>query len=85
MKTEFTAKKKIHQEGNTYIITFYCDYCSAGYTSSPITSENEDEALFIAKKRAQPYFNLCHRCGKWVCDIHYNEYAMECVECTPRP
>jgi hypothetical protein len=75
----------MHREGSTYSFSFYCDECSAGYTTSPITAENEEAALATAKQRAQPYFNRCHKCGKWVCDIHYNEDAMQCVGCAPRP
>lgn len=85
MKSKFMARKRMHREGESYSFSFYCDYCSAGYTTSPITAENEGEALVIAKKRAQPYFNLCHNCGKWVCDTHYNEDLMQCIECAPRP
>ena len=30
------------------------------------------------------HFNMCHACGKWVCDLHYNEETMNCVECAPK-
>lgn len=84
MKSEFTARNKMHSEGNTYSFLFYCHYCGAGYTTSPITTKNEYEAFTLAKRRAQPYFNLCHKCRKWVCDAHYNENFMQCIECAPK-
>lgn len=84
MKTEFTARSRMDREGSTYSFSFYCSYCGASYTTSPIIGENDEEAFVIAKMRARPYFNLCHKCGKWVCDIHYNEDLMQCVQCAPR-
>lgn len=84
MKAEFAPRMDIKREGGAYNFSFYCHYCRTGYTTSPITAANEDQALLIAKKRAQPYFNLCHKCGKWVCDSHYNEDLMECFVCAPK-
>ena len=85
MKTEFTARNGMHREGDTYSFSFYCDYCRAGYTTSPINTKNEYEAFTLARKMAKPYFNLCHKCGKWVCDTHSNEGLMQCIECAPKP
>ena len=85
MKAEFNARRKMKRGDKTYNFSFYCHYCRTAYTTSPITAKSEDKALAIAKKRAQPYFNLCHKCGRWVCDTHYNEDLMQCVVCAPNP
>lgn len=34
-------------------------------------------------EEGREHFNLCHKCGKWVCDAMYNADVLHCADCTP--
>jgi len=70
-------------EGNRY--RFYCALSGALVcTTEPIQAESAEEELLIAWERfGKKYFNLCHKCGRWVIDAVYNADVWECVECAP--
>jgi uncharacterized OB-fold protein len=55
-----------------------CDY---SYTTGWITAGSEDEARLLAEKEARQYFNGCYKCGRWICDEHYDKNEMMCVDC----
>lgn len=69
--------------GNKY--SFYCELSGALVCTTPPYSEKQPEYelqrawLEIGK----PNFNLCHKCGKWVCDVMYNADVLMCVDCAP--
>lgn len=82
--TDFPQKCTISQEGELYCFTFFCELCGTGYTVKTIGAADVNTANTIAAKEAMRYFNRCHKCGKWVCDAHYNEDVMLCTDCAPR-
>ena len=84
MNTDFTPKSIMVQEAEFFRFVFFCSRCDDAYTTGRIIAGNAAEARKIAEKEARPYFNLCHRCGQWVCDGHYNEDVMQCMKCAPR-
>ena len=69
--------------GNRY--KFYCEISGAlACTTEPIRAETPEEELQIAWETVgRKYFNLCHKCGRWVIDAVYNVDVLECVECAP--
>ncbi len=81
MKKEFTAKCFETNSEDGYRFQFFCALCGTNYTSGWIHADSEERALDIAKAEARLHFNLCHSCGKWVCDEHYDIDEMVCLEC----
>ena len=85
MKEHGTAKYKIlvGADGNRY--RFFC--ASSGMalcTTKPIRAETQEAELRIAwESEGKKHFNLCHCCGKWICDVMYNADTLSCVDCTP--
>ena len=69
--------------GNRY--RFYCALSGAlACTTEPIRANTAEEEVQIAWETiGRNYFNLCHKCGKWVIDAAYNVEVLECVECAP--
>lgn len=84
MKTDFKPKSFIVRSNKEYQFTFFCDLCANSVTSSLICINNEEEALEAAKKEVKIFFNYCKNCGSWVCDEHFNEFRMMCINCSPR-
>jgi len=81
MNADFSAKCTEISSDSGYRFQFYCAYCAASHTTGRIHSDSRATAHEIAKSEARRYFNLCPECGRWVCDAHYNENEMICVEC----
>jgi hypothetical protein len=81
---DFTAKSTMAEENGRYRFTFLCALCGEGRSTQPIAADTAQEALEAARREARVYFNRCHRCGRWVCDDHYNEDVMLCTGCAPR-
>ena len=77
-----TIPKKYTKEETSsgFVFSFYCDLCKHSVVSPVLTEDSPDTAWDAAQKK----FNMCHKCGKWVCDTHYNEEEMTCIECTPK-
>ena len=69
--------------GNRY--KFYCEMSGAlACTTKPIRANTLEEELQLAWETVGiKYFNLCHKCGRWVIDAVYNADVWECVECAP--
>lgn len=67
------------------VFRFFCEASGAAVcTTKPIYADTEDAALHLAWEReGRERFNLCHACGKWVCDAMYNADTFNCVDCTP--
>ncbi len=84
MAAEFTSKSRVMRHGDKYICTFFCDLCDYGYSVDSVAEEKLRDTVMRAGEEARRHFNLCHRCRKWVCDEHYNEDVMMCVECAPK-
>lgn len=69
-------------DGNCY--RFFCGASGgAVYTTKPIKADNPDNELKIAWELAKEFFNLCSKCGRWVCDLMTNADTLECVDCSP--
>lgn len=77
----YTSKYLVAKEDGGYRFRFVCGLCSRNYTTALISGESEDDALRAAENEARPYFNGCHKCGRWICDEHYNKDEMVCTEC----
>jgi len=70
-------------DGNRY--RFFCALSGAALcTTEPVCGDTQEEELQIAwEKEGRNYFNVCHKCGKWVSDAMYNADVFECVSCAP--
>jgi hypothetical protein len=82
MEKAFTQRYKTYHTKDGYRFTFYCDLCETYYETEEIISDSFSEALQKGQNEAKFYFNKCHECGKWICDEHYNEDVMKCIECS---
>ena len=69
--------------GNRY--QFFCDLTGALLcTTKSYNVADPDAELELAwETEGKKYFQLCHKCGKWVIDAMYNADALECVACAP--
>jgi len=83
LKTEYKAKCIMHKADDGYQIQFICALCGYNYTTGWIRAGTELEARALTEKEARKYFNGCMKCGKWVCDKHYNMEEMMCIKCAP--
>ena len=70
-------------KNGSYRFSFFCALCDDCYTTGRVIADSVSEALAIARQEARPHFNRCHKCGRWICDRHYNIDEMMCVECVP--
>jgi hypothetical protein len=67
----------------SYKFQFFCVMCDYHYTTGWIVADSEEAARSLAEKEARRCFNGCHKCGRWICDEHYNKDKMMCVDCAP--
>lgn len=84
MSAAFTSKCIMARTSTGYRFIFFCDKCDKSYTSSVIDAASQKEALTIAGQEARYHFNRCQSCHAWVCDEHYNEDDMRCIDCAPK-
>ncbi|MGI6192168.1 MAG: hypothetical protein ACOYI3_01205 [Christensenellales bacterium] len=84
MIREFTAKYIMESDEGFYRFKFFCSLCDYARTSGRIKASSAATAFKLAANEARKYFNRCCRCGKWVCDGHYNEDEMACDSCEPK-
>jgi hypothetical protein len=82
-KKPFTAKRVMVKTEAGYCFQFYCALCGRGHTTGWISAANEREALVLAEEESRYYFNRCRKCGKWICDSHYNMDERTCTACAP--
>lgn len=84
-KKPFTARYKVIRSpyGNRYC--FFCGASGAAVcTTKAVHAETaEEELCFAWESEARQYFNQCHKCGKWICDVMYNADTLNCVDCSP--
>lgn len=85
MARAFTRRYDTVRVRHGFRFIFYCDLCEAGYETDEYLIESFHTAFERAQEEAQYYFNMCHKCGKWICDEHYNQDIMQCVECSVLP
>lgn len=84
MNKAFTQKYKTYRTANGFRFTFCCDLCEKSFDTKTITTYSFAQAFQQAQAIAKLHFNKCHKCNKWVCDEHYNENVMLCIECKPK-
>lgn len=84
MTAVFTKRYETHKTSRGFQFTFYCDLCDSCVTTGEYVTDSFEKALYQAQADARRYFNMCHACGRWTCDEHYNEDLMQCIECSPR-
>lgn len=69
--------------GNKY--NFYCElsggFICTTHAYSEATPDVELEKAWSQEGKAS--FNLCRKCGKWVCNAMFNADVLMCVECAP--
>jgi len=84
VRPEFTANYIMSSEDGCFRFRFFCSLCGFSRASGRIAAASAGEAFQIAANEARKHFNRCCRCKKWVCDRHYNEDEMACVNCEPK-
>ena len=80
-----TADYKIIEKDGGRCYRFFCEASGiAMATTHSYRCENPDRELEMAwTEEGRKHFNLCHKCGRWVCDAMYNADVLHCVDCTP--
>lgn len=84
MKSVFAGRFKTMKTKDGFRFRFYCDLCSFCVETQEIKNKSYEASLAQAQEEARKYFNMCHTCGKWICDEHYNEDEMNCIICSPK-
>lgn len=80
----FTAKRRTVREDAGFRLTFFCEICGSGYVTPPLACDTPKEAVRLGEQDARLHFNRCGSCHRWVCDEHFNENQMMCIDCAPR-
>lgn len=83
MIARFTSRYERAQSKEGFSFRFFCDLCDSFVEIPEGIGTPDAQALDEAKAQARRYFNMCHKCGKWICDSHYNEDEMQCIVCAP--
>ncbi|MBQ3177290.1 MAG: zinc-ribbon domain-containing protein [Clostridia bacterium] len=80
-----TAAYKIIEKDGGRCYRFFCEASGmAMVTTKVYRCDNPEEELQTAwAEEGREHFNLCHKCGKWVCDAMYNADVLHCADCTP--
>ncbi len=81
-----TAPYKIVENTSSgRVFKFFCEASGAAVcTTKPIIADTESTALLLAwQTEGKERLNLCHACGKWVCDTMFNADVFNCVDCSP--
>ena len=84
MTETFTKRFRTIKTPEGFKFQFFCDLCDQCVETPEIKNESYEIALNEAQEYARKFFNMCHECGKWICDEHYNEDEMKCVDCSPK-
>ena len=85
MEKHKTAVYKVIEKDGGRCYRFFCEASGMAMVTTGVyrgvPAADEAETAWTAEGRE--HFNLCHKCGKWVCDAMYNADVMHCVDCTP--
>ena len=84
-QTTAAADYRIIEEGTGSRFDFFCGVSGARICSTgAVQADTAEKQLELAwKGEGRKHFNLCHKCGRWVCDSMYNPDMLGCVECYP--
>lgn len=85
MSKAFTKRYDTIKTPCGFRFAFYCDLCDKEYLTREYATSSFMEAFYQAQEEAQLQFNMCHQCGIWTCDEHYNQNVMACIRCAPIP
>jgi hypothetical protein len=80
---KFSTRYAMNGVDGAYSFHFYCALCAGGHTTGVIKADSLEAALNLARSEAREHFNGCHKCGKWICDEHYNIDEFMCADCAP--
>ena len=85
MEKQKIADYKILKDEKGIRYRFFCQASGmAMLTTKCYPGTDPEQELEIAwNKEGRNHFNLCHKCGRWVCDAMYNADVLHCVDCTP--
>ena len=85
MEKQKIADFKILKEEKGTRYRFFCQASGmVMVTTKCYPGTNPEQELETAwNNEGRSHFNLCHKCGKWVCDAMYNADVLHCVDCTP--
>ncbi len=85
MEKHKIADYKVLKEDKGIRYRFFCQASGmAMMTSKRYLGTDPEQELEIAwNNEGRGHFNLCHKCGRWVCDAMYNADVLHCVDCTP--
>jgi len=85
MEKHKTAVYKVIEKDGGRCYRFFCEASGMAMVTTGVYRgvPAADEAEFVWTREGREHFNLCHKCGKWVCDAMYNADVMHCVDCTP--
>jgi hypothetical protein len=83
IKADPHALYTVTNENGAYQFHFHCACCGEGHTTGNIRADSLEAAVALAWKEAREDFNGCHKCGKWICDNHYNMDEFMCTDCAP--
>ena len=85
MEKHKTAAYKVIEKDGGRCYRFFCEASEMAMVTTGVyrgvPAADEAETAWTAEGRE--HFNLCHKCGKWVCDAMYNADVMHCADCTP--
>lgn len=81
---KFPDRYEVKKTAGGFLLRFYCDLCNHSTMETSTSQVSQEEAVGRAWANTMRHFNLCHCCGRWVCDTHYNEEEMTCVFCIPK-
>jgi hypothetical protein len=79
----FTPRYTVSSADGAYKFSFFCDLCGWHYATGWIAAADLGSAQTLAEKEARRYMSRCGKCGKWICDEHFNMSELMCVECAP--
>ena len=85
MEKHKTAAYKVIEKDGGRCYRFFCEASGMAMVTTGVYRgvPAADEAETAWTREGREHFNLCHKCGKWVCDAMYNADVMHCADCTP--
>ena len=85
MEKHKTAAYKVIEKDGGRCYRFFCEASGMAMVTTRVYRgvPAADEAETAWTGEGREHFNLCHKCGKWVCDAMYNADVMHCADCTP--
>ena len=85
MEKHKTAVYKVIEKDGGRCYRFFCEASGMAMVTTRVYRgvPAADEVETAWTREGREHLNLCHKCGKWVCDAMYNADVMHCADCTP--